>query len=113
LKWTNLSQPEIAEHLKQESGIGVSISVVRKLLIKHGFRRRKAQKRVPIKQVVGRNEQFETIVRLKEQYRKAGAHYQPRYKEKGANRHLLPPGSSIRARRLRFSIMTSTALPTE
>jgi transposase len=72
VKWTNLTQTEIADHLKEDYGTQVSRSIIRKLLKKHGFRRRKAQKNTPLKQAEDRNKQFENITRLKEQYRRAG-----------------------------------------
>lgn len=43
--WTNLSRPEIARRLQKDHGIQVSETVVKKLLKKHNFRRRKAQKK--------------------------------------------------------------------
>lgn len=43
--WTNLSPQEIANRLAQEHGIKVSVTVTRKLLAKHGYRRRKIQKK--------------------------------------------------------------------
>jgi len=43
--WTNLSPREIAEQLDQKHGIKVSVTVTRKLLDKHGYRRRKIQKK--------------------------------------------------------------------
>lgn len=46
VKWTNLSQGEIQQQLSQQHQISVSETVVRKLLHKHGFRRRMAQKNV-------------------------------------------------------------------
>lgn len=72
LKWTNLTQQEIADRLEEDHGTSVSRSTVRKLLGKHGFRRRKAQKSVAIKQAPQRNEQFENIARLRKQYQAAG-----------------------------------------
>ena len=44
VRWTNLSPQEIAERLAQRHGIEVSVTVTRKLLDKHGYRRRKIQK---------------------------------------------------------------------
>ena len=44
--WTNLSPQEIANRLDQEHHIKVSVTVTRKLLAKHGYRRRKIQKKV-------------------------------------------------------------------
>jgi hypothetical protein len=45
--WTNLSPQEIANRLAQEYGVKVSVTVTRKLLTKHGYRRRKIQKKEP------------------------------------------------------------------
>jgi transposase len=72
VKWTDLTQQEITDHLNQEYGTQVSKTVIRKLLKKHGFRRRKAQKNQAMKQVAARNEQFEKIARLKEDYQSRG-----------------------------------------
>jgi len=44
VRWTNLSQAEIAEKLAQEHNIQVSQPVIGQLLKKHNYRRRKAQK---------------------------------------------------------------------
>jgi transposase len=44
MRWTNLSPVEIAARLAQQQGIQVSKTVIRQLLDKHGYRRRKAQK---------------------------------------------------------------------
>lgn len=44
VRWTNLTQGEIAELLAQEYQVQVSETVIRKLLKKHNYRRRKAQK---------------------------------------------------------------------
>lgn len=44
IRWTNLSPVEIASRLAQQQGIAVSKTVIRQLLDKHGYRRRKAQK---------------------------------------------------------------------
>jgi hypothetical protein len=71
IRWTNLSQKQIAERMQQQ-GIGISVTVVKKLLKKHGFTKRKALKKKPIGSSKHRNEQFENIVRLKEQYKKDG-----------------------------------------
>jgi hypothetical protein len=45
VRWTNLSPQEIADRLVQQHGIEVSVTVTRKLLDKHGYRRRKIQKK--------------------------------------------------------------------
>jgi hypothetical protein len=44
VRWTNLSPQEIADRLVERHGIEVSVTVTRKLLDKHGYRRRKIQK---------------------------------------------------------------------
>jgi hypothetical protein len=71
IRWTNLSQKQIAEKMQQQ-GIGISVTVVKKLLKRHGFTKRKASKKKPIGTTKHRNEQFENIVRLKEKYIKDG-----------------------------------------
>jgi transposase len=43
--WTNLTQAEICQRLGERHGIQVSETVVRQLLEKHHFKRRKAQKK--------------------------------------------------------------------
>jgi hypothetical protein len=45
VRWTNLSPQEIAEQLAEQHDIQVSVTVTRKLLDKHGYRRRKIQKK--------------------------------------------------------------------
>ncbi len=73
VRWTNLTPGEIAEALRKDHGLVVSKFVVRKLLKKHNYRRRKAQKKVSLKQEIkNRNEQFENIVRLKAEFEAAG-----------------------------------------
>lgn len=71
LKWTNLKRHEIAVLLK-EAGIDVSVTVVDQLLEKHNFRKRKAAKTLATGKSEHRNEQFETIERLKQSYQAAG-----------------------------------------
>ena len=72
VKWTNLTPQEIAERLEQDHQVKVSKTVVRKLLKKHDFRRRKAQKKQTLKSVPQRNEQFDRITALLAEYRAAG-----------------------------------------
>jgi len=72
VRWTNLSRGEIVTALRKDHGVEVSKQVVRHLLKKHNYRRRKAQKKCTMKQVAHRNEQFENIVRLKAEYEAAG-----------------------------------------
>jgi hypothetical protein len=72
VRWTDLTVKQIAELLNADHGIRVSKSVIRKLLYKHHYRRRKSQKRQTMKAVQHRNEQFENIQRLKDEYEAAG-----------------------------------------
>jgi hypothetical protein len=67
IRWTNLSHKKIASKMKIE-GINISVTVVKKLLKKHGFTKRKAFKNLSIGSSKNRNEQFEKITQLKEQY---------------------------------------------
>src|SRR5450756_1366847 len=46
--------------------------IVRKLLKKHNYRRRKAQKKQTMKTAKNRNEQFENIARIKSEYETSG-----------------------------------------
>lgn len=71
MKWTNLTRQEIAE-LPQAAGIEVSVTVVDQLLEKHHYRKRKAQKRLETGLHPQRNEQFENIEWLKQEYQAAG-----------------------------------------
>lgn len=71
IKWTNLTRQEIAELLQGE-GITVSVTVVDQLLDKHGYRKRKAQKRLSTGTHPQRNVQFEKINQLKAAYEAAG-----------------------------------------
>ena len=72
IRWTDLTVDQIAQLLHTDHGMHVSKSVVRKLLHKHHYRRRKAQKRQTMKAVKHRNEQFDNIQRLKDDYEAAG-----------------------------------------
>jgi hypothetical protein len=67
VKWTNLKRHQIAKLLKCE-GIEVSVTVVDQLLEKHHYRQRKAVKTLATGKSEHRNEQFETIERLKQSY---------------------------------------------
>ncbi|MCI5158994.1 MAG: hypothetical protein D3906_11290 [Candidatus Electrothrix sp. AUS1_2] len=72
IKWTDLKRGEIAERLK-EYGFSVSVTAVDQLLEKHNFRPRQAFKaEAGKKNIPNRDEQFENIERLKEEYRAAG-----------------------------------------
>lgn len=71
VKWTNLTRKEVAKGLKEE-GFPVSVTVVDQLLRKHNYRRRKAQKRKATGEHPQRNEQFENIERLQQEYQESG-----------------------------------------
>ena len=71
IKWTNLTRAEIATGL-QEEGFRVSVTIVDQLLEKHNFRRRQAFKAESGKQVPQREEQFQNIATLKQEYHKQG-----------------------------------------
>ena len=72
VRWTDLSEGEIKQALHQEYQLYVSKTVVRKLLLQHNYRRRKAQKEATMKAVPHRNEQFEKIQRIRKEYEAAG-----------------------------------------
>jgi len=67
IKWTNLGQRGISKAFK-EKGYEVSEHVVKQLLQKHKYVRRKMQKTQTVKETEQRNEQFENIKGLKEEY---------------------------------------------
>ena len=71
-RWTHLPHKQIKQCLLEQSDICVSVQVIKKLLKKHGFKRRKAQKKETLKQVVGRDKQFRRIAELKAQYQQTG-----------------------------------------
>lgn len=66
-KWTNLTQEEIVNGLK-EQGINVSVTVVKQLLENQDFVKRKAQKSKSIAESEDRDKQFEKIAQLKVEY---------------------------------------------
>ncbi|MCO5381631.1 MAG: ISAzo13 family transposase [Methanosarcina barkeri] len=70
LKWTNLNLKEISKVFKSK-GMNITPYVVKQLLKKHGFVKRKMQKAVTMKDSKDRNEQFERIHELKEEYSKS------------------------------------------
>jgi Rhodopirellula transposase DDE domain len=73
VRWTDLTPDEIGVALREDHGIRVSKWVVRQLLKKHNYRRRKAQKKTTMKQdIPHRNAQFENIAQLTAEYRAAG-----------------------------------------
>lgn len=70
--WTDLTPQEIATFLEEKHQVKVSKSVVRKLLKKHKYRRRKAQKKQTMKSVPHRDEQFAKIEALIAEFTAAG-----------------------------------------
>jgi hypothetical protein len=72
VKWTNLTYREIAERLAADHGIEISVTVVKRLLRRHDFVRRKAQKRTRTGECAHRDAQVTNIARLKETYRAQG-----------------------------------------
>lgn len=71
IKWTNLSRPKIAERMAAE-GVTVSVTVVDRLLKKYDYRRRQAHKTLATGSHPERNEQFENIEKLRQQYQSEG-----------------------------------------
>lgn len=70
--WTDLMPQEIATLLEKDHQVKVSKSVVHKLLKKHGYRRRKAQKKQTMKSVPQRDEQFAKIEALVAEFTASG-----------------------------------------
>lgn len=64
IKWTHLHPKQIAKKLKQDYGINLGKKTVRRLLRKHGFRRRKMQKSIATGSYERRDEQFKIIFYL-------------------------------------------------
>ena len=67
VRWTNLTQEQIAQRLA-EAGTPVSSPVVKQLLDHHGFRRRKAQKFTAMGHHPDQDAQFHNIARLKDEF---------------------------------------------
>jgi hypothetical protein len=73
VRGTNLTPGEIVKALRSEHDIAVSKFVVYQLLKKHHYRRRKAQKKISLKQEIkNRDEQFKHIAQLKAEFRAVG-----------------------------------------
>ena len=72
VKWTDLTRREISQRLARR-GTPAGKRVVKQLLKKHGYVKRKARKKVEMgPRHPDRNAQFENITRLKQQYVDAG-----------------------------------------
>jgi hypothetical protein len=69
--WTNLAHQELADHLRAR-GMDVSVRIVKQLLRKHNFKRRKARKSLSTGENVDRDAQFRRIAALRAQYEAAG-----------------------------------------
>lgn len=65
--WTDLSIQEIRTRL-EEKGIIVGKRIIKQLLFKNDYKKRKIQRRRTIKAVENRNEQFEKIAKLRQEY---------------------------------------------
>lgn len=73
VRWTYLTPAQIAQELRDKHGFPVSKTVVRQLLKKHHYCRRKAQKKKTMKaEIENRDEQFKNIHRLTAAYKAAG-----------------------------------------
>ncbi len=73
VRWTDLTWQEIATALREDHKVQVSTWVVRQLLKKHNYRRRKAQKKCTMKEEIPyRDEQFKRISQLLAEYAAAG-----------------------------------------
>jgi hypothetical protein len=95
IKWTNLTQKEIVEGLKVH-GITVSATVVQKLLKKHGYEKRQAQKTQTTGITNNRDEQFKNIARITEEYELQGNPIiRMDTKKKGIYWKFLPPRNSL------------------
>lgn len=70
--WTDLTPREIADRLEVDHHVPVSQTVVRKLLKKHHYGRRKAQKKQTMKSPPNRDKQFAKISALKAEYQLSG-----------------------------------------
>jgi Rhodopirellula transposase DDE domain len=71
LLWTNLTASEIAQQITSR-GHRVSVHIVEQLLDEHDYHRRKAQKSLPMKESVDRDQQFLTISHWTQEYLDAG-----------------------------------------
>ena len=66
--WTNLTLGEIVNLLSEKHNIHVSVIVIRKLLRRHKYSRRKAQKKQTMKVVNDKEAQFKNIAQYKTEY---------------------------------------------
>jgi hypothetical protein len=71
IKWTNLGQSALSKAFA-ERGYNISEHVVKQLLKKHHYVKRKMHKTKTVKEAEQRNEQFENIKELRAEYTKQG-----------------------------------------
>ena len=71
IRWTYLKPYEIVAELAKK-GYAVSRNIVRSLLKKHNYVKRKAQKNITMGEHPDRNAQFENIAKIKQDYLLAG-----------------------------------------
>lgn len=71
IQWTNLGYKAISRAF-EERGYKVSEHGVKQLLSKHKYVKRKMQKTKTVKEAAQRNEQFENIKELRENYTEKG-----------------------------------------
>jgi len=69
--WTNLAHQEIADRLRAH-GMDVSVRIVKQLLRKHNFKKRRAQKSLRTGENADRDAQFRRIAHLRAQYEAVG-----------------------------------------
>jgi hypothetical protein len=67
LIWTNLTRTAIVDRM-HELGSEISVHIVDQLLDRYGYHQRKALRMEPLGRHPDRNDQFETIARLKHEY---------------------------------------------
>lgn len=67
IRWVKLSRGEISEQMKQ-LGVSVSRNIVRKLLKKHNFVKRKMQRKRSTGKSIDREQQFQNIIAEKEKF---------------------------------------------
>lgn len=72
IRWTHLTRQEIADLLFEEEEIKVSVTVIDQLLDQYNFRRRQAFKTKATGSNPNRNQQFENINRLIDDYQRVG-----------------------------------------
>jgi len=71
IKWTNLTPPQIVQHLQAEE-VEASAYIVKQLLEKHDYVQRQAQKQLSTGDCADRDTQFQNISRLKALYQALG-----------------------------------------